>query len=180
MVGKAWVAVSLLTCQGRQHPDRESAGDNVHRHERQGISQRRARDAGDRREEREHEHDGRHHLPGALGTSAAEADDRGEDEHRDEHPQHGRRHYVEGDEWPGAGRRLDEDGLGDQAGGRKDEEQSEVDERRQPGSPIVSKAARGSLESAGWLDLRKVLTEDLSSVGIRPAVPQPGNNQDCR
>ena len=31
-----------------------------------------------------------------------------------------------------AGRRRDEDGLGDQAGGREDEEQSEVDERRQP------------------------------------------------
>ena len=46
-------------------------------------------------------------------------------------------------------------------------------------SPIVSRAARGSLESAGWPDARMVLTEDLSSVGIRPAVPQAGNNQDC-
>jgi len=46
-------------------------------------------------------------------------------------------------------------------------------------SPIVSRAARGSLESAGRPDARMVLTEDLSSVGIRPAVPQAGNNQDC-
>jgi hypothetical protein len=46
-------------------------------------------------------------------------------------------------------------------------------------SPIVSRA-RGSLESASWLDARTVLTEDLSSVGIRPAVPQAGNNLDCR
>src|SRR6266542_2434638 len=39
-------------------------------------------------------------------------------------------------------------------------------------SPIVSRADRGSLESAGWLDARMVLTEDLSSVGIRPAPPR--------
>src|SRR5712691_12303161 len=47
-------------------------------------------------------------------------------------------------------------------------------------SPIVSRAARGSLESAGWLNARTMLTEDLPSGGIRPAVPQAGSDQDCR
>src|SRR3989442_14773654 len=47
-------------------------------------------------------------------------------------------------------------------------------------SPIVSRAARGSLESAAWLNARTMLTEDLPSGGIRPAVPQAGSDQDCR
>src|SRR6266540_1245708 len=119
----------------------------MHRQERQDIPERRARDAGERRGEREHEHDGRHHLPGALGTSAAEADDRREDEHGDEM-------RTDSVIRPAAVKTKNSPRLMSVA------------------SPIVSRAARGSLESAGWLDARMVLTEDLSSVGIRPAPPR--------